>query len=58
LFPTSVADLSQYVVPICCSISAEHLVEAVVGGAPIMMGASAEQGEEIVDDEGWATVAV
>jgi ubiquinone/menaquinone biosynthesis C-methylase UbiE len=53
--------------------SAEHMVKAVVGGAPTMMGALAEQGEGIldtivaevaaatkayVDDEGWATVAV
>jgi ubiquinone/menaquinone biosynthesis C-methylase UbiE len=53
--------------------SAEHLVRAVVGGAPTMMGALIEQGEEIldtiiaeltaatkgyVDDDGWATPAV
>jgi len=49
--------------------SAEHMVRAVVGGAPTMLGALAEQGEGVldaivaevaeatrayVDDEGWA----
>lgn len=53
--------------------SAEHLVRAVVGGAPAMMGALTGQGEGVldaiiaevteatkhyVDDEGWATPAV
>ena len=53
--------------------SAEHLVRAVVGGAPAMMGALSGQGEGVldaiiaevteatkhyVDDEGWATPAV
>ena len=53
--------------------SAEHLVRAVVGGAPAMMGALTGQGEGVldaiiadvteatkhyVDDEGWATSAV
>jgi SAM-dependent methyltransferase len=53
--------------------SAEHLVRAVVGGAPTMMGALTGQGEGVldaiiaevteatkhyVDDEGWATSAV
>jgi len=53
--------------------SAEHLVRAVVGGAPVMMGALTGQGEGVldaiiaevteatkhyVDDEGWATPAV
>jgi ubiquinone/menaquinone biosynthesis C-methylase UbiE len=53
--------------------SAEHLVRAVVGGAPTMMGALTGQGEGVldaiiaevteatkhyVDDEGWATPAV
>jgi SAM-dependent methyltransferase len=53
--------------------SAEHMVRAVVGGAPTMMGALVEQGEGVldaivaevadatrlyVDDEGWATPAV
>ena len=53
--------------------SAEHLVRAVVGGAPTMMGALTDQGAGIldaiiaemteatkhyVDDEGWATPAV
>ena len=53
--------------------SAEHLVRAVVGGAPSMMGALTGQGEGVldaiiaemteatkhyVDDEGWATPAV
>ena len=53
--------------------SAEHLVRAVVGGAPTMMGALTGQGEggldaiiaevteatkQYVDDEGWATPAV
>ena len=53
--------------------SAEHLVRAVVGGAPSMMGALTGQGEgaldaiiadvteatrHLVDDEGWATPAV
>jgi SAM-dependent methyltransferase len=53
--------------------SAEHLVRAVVGGAPSMMGALTTQGEAVVDaiiaevteatrhyvdDEGWATPAV
>jgi SAM-dependent methyltransferase len=53
--------------------SAEHLVRAVVGGAPTMMGALTGQGEgaldaiiaevteatkHYVDDEGWATSAV
>jgi ubiquinone/menaquinone biosynthesis C-methylase UbiE len=53
--------------------SAEHMVRAVVGGAPSMMGALTEQGEGVldaivaevaeatklyVDDEGWATPAV
>ena len=48
--------------------SAEHMVRAVVGGAPTMLGALAEQGEGVldaivaevaeatracVDDEGW-----
>jgi len=52
--------------------SAEHLVRAVVGGAPTMMGALTGQGEGVldaiiaevteatrhyVDDEGWATPA-
>lgn len=54
-------------------LSAEHMVRAVVGGAPTMMGALTEQGEGVldaiiaevteatrqyVDDEGWATPAV
>jgi hypothetical protein len=49
--------------------SAEHMVRALVGGAPTMLGALAEQGEGVldaivaevaeatrvfVDDEGWA----
>jgi SAM-dependent methyltransferase len=53
--------------------SAEHLVRALVGGAPTMMGALTGQGEGVldaiiaevteatkhyVDDEGWATPAV
>jgi SAM-dependent methyltransferase len=53
--------------------SAEHLVRAVVGGAPTMMGALTGQGEGVlgaiiaemteatkhyVDDDGWATPAV
>jgi ubiquinone/menaquinone biosynthesis C-methylase UbiE len=53
--------------------SAEHMVRAVVAGAPTMMGALVEQGEQAldaivaevadatklyVDDEGWATAAV
>jgi SAM-dependent methyltransferase len=53
--------------------SAEHLVRAVVGGAPTMMGALTGQGEGVldaiiaevteatkhyVDDEGWGTSAV
>jgi SAM-dependent methyltransferase len=53
--------------------SAEHLVRAVVGGAPTMMGALTGQGEGVleaiiaevteatkhyIDDEGWATPAV
>jgi len=53
--------------------SAEHMVRAVAGGAPTMLGALAEQGEGVldaivaevteetrlyVDDEGWATPAV
>lgn len=53
--------------------SAEHMVRAVVGGAPTMLGALAEQGEGVldaivaevmegtrayVDDEGWAIPAV
>ena len=53
--------------------SAEHLVRAVVGGAPTMMGALTDQGAGVldaiiaemtestkhyVDDEGWATPAV
>jgi SAM-dependent methyltransferase len=53
--------------------SAEHLVRAVVGGAPTMMGALTGQGEGVldaiiaevteatrhyVDDEGWGTPAV
>jgi hypothetical protein len=53
--------------------SAEHLVRAVVGGAPTMMGALIGQGDGVldaiiaevteatkhdVDDEGWATPAV
>jgi SAM-dependent methyltransferase len=53
--------------------SAEHLVRAVIGGAPTMMGALTGQGEGVldaiiaevteatkhyVDDEGWATSAV
>ena len=53
--------------------SAEHLVRAVVGGAPTMLGALTGQGEGVldaiiaemteatkhyVDDEGWATPAV
>jgi len=53
--------------------SAEHMVMAVVGGAPTMLGALAEQGEGVVDaiaaevaeatriyvdDEGWAFPAV
>jgi len=53
--------------------SAEHLVRAVVGGAPTMMGALTDQGagaldaiiaemteatKQYVDDEGWATPAV
>ena len=52
---------------------AEHLVRAVVGGAPTMMGALIGQGDGVldaiiaevteatkhdVDDEGWATPAV
>lgn len=54
-------------------MSAEHMVRSVVGGAPTMLGALAEQGEGVldtivaevaaqtelyVDDEGWATPAV
>jgi SAM-dependent methyltransferase len=53
--------------------SAEHMVRAMVGGAPSMLGAFAEQGEGVldaivaevveatrtyVDDEGWAMPAV
>ena len=53
--------------------SAEHMVRVVVAGAPTMMGALVEQGEQAldaivaevadstklyVDDEGWATAAV
>jgi len=53
--------------------SAEHMVRALTGGAPTMLGALAEQGEGVldaivaevaeatrlyVDDEGWATPAV
>lgn len=53
--------------------SAEHMVRAVVGGAPTMLGALADQGEGVldaivaevvdatrvyVDDEGWAIPAV
>jgi hypothetical protein len=54
-------------------MSAEHMVRSVVGGAPTMLGALADQGEGVldaivaevtaetrsyVDDEGWATPAV
>ncbi len=53
--------------------SAEHMVRAVVGGAPTMLGALAEQGEGVldaivaevaqatrdyVDDEGWAIPSI
>jgi SAM-dependent methyltransferase len=53
--------------------SAEHMVRALVGGAPTMLGAFAEQGEGVldaimaevdattrayVDDEGWAIPSV
>jgi hypothetical protein len=53
--------------------SAEHMVRAVVGGAPTMLGALAEQGAGVldaiaaevgeatrtyVDDEGWAIPAI
>ena len=53
--------------------SAEHMVRALVGGAPTMLGALTEQGEGVldaivaevsaatrayVDDEGWAIPAV
>jgi SAM-dependent methyltransferase len=53
--------------------SAEHMVRAVVGGAPTMLGALAEQGEEVLaaivaevsaatraymDDDGWGVPAL